>query len=146
MNSKIIKLEHEISNLIQKDNGNTVHFEYVQTLESPANTKLLSQFKEPNIEEIVSAYTVNHTTQEQFLLKSVQALSKEAALEIILEYVRKQKELGPFTVIWAKRDSGSHTNTSYFYCHDIMDALTNFFKGKEVKDYIIHEVKSNPIS
>ncbi len=142
----VLKLEMEITNLIQKDNGNAVHFEYVKTLDSANNKLLLKEFKEPNVEHVVMAFTTNKNTQEQFLLKSVQALSIEEALKTILDYVRRQHEFGTFTITWSKRGSSGTTNRSDFYCHDIVDAIGKFFTGKDVKDYIIYEVKSNPIS
>lgn len=127
MENKILQLEHEIQSLIFKDNGCTVHFEY-----SVGNCD-------------VSVYTTNPQTKEIFLLKETNKVYlKEDGLKDILKYVKTQKELDSFTVIWIKKDEGTPVKqTSYFYCHDIQDAINKFFIGKDVKDYIIYEVKMN---
>ncbi len=130
MNNKILQLEHDISSFISKDNGATVHFEYS---------------KDSFISETASAYTVNTDTKEVFLLKTVRTNSKELALEEILEYVKNQKSMNSFTVVWAKIPV-SKMETSYFYCHDVTDVIKKFFAKKNLADYIIYEIKLNPIS
>lgn len=130
MNNKILQLEHDISSFISKDNGATVHFEYS---------------KDSFASETASAYTVNPETKEVFLLKTVRTNSKELALEEILEYVKNQKSMNSFTVIWKKIPS-EKTETSYFYCHDVTDVIKKFFAKKNLADYIVYEIKLNPIS
>jgi hypothetical protein len=53
-----------------------------------------------------------------------------------------------FTVNWSKKENGTlgSYNTSYFYCHDITEVISKFFAGKSVRDYVIYEIKLNPIS
>lgn len=130
MDNKILQLEHDISSFINKDNGATVHFEY--NVESFASIT-------------VSAYTISPNSKEIFLLKTVRTNTKELALEEILEYVKNQKGLNSFTVIWAKKP-GINSQTSYFYCHDVVDVVKKFFAKKELSDYIIYEIKLNPIA
>ena len=130
MNDRIIKLEHDIASFINKDNGATVHFEYATS---------------PSINEQVSAFTVNATTKEPFLLKWASGKTKEEALESVLSYVKEQKGLSSFTVIWKKIDVNK-TETSYFYCHDVRDVIDKFFTKKDSADYIIYEIKMNPIA
>jgi hypothetical protein len=130
MNDKIIKLEHDIASFINKDNGATVHFEYATS---------------PSINEQVSAYTINATTKEPFLLKWASGKTKEEALEIVLAYIKEQKGMNSFTVVWTKIGINK-TETSYFYCHDILDVVSKFFNKKDSADYVIYEIKMNPIS
>jgi hypothetical protein len=140
MDNKIIQLEHDISSFITKDNGATVHFEY----------EVLSLFKEASpikssATVTVLAYTVNPSNKEIFLLKSATSQTKEGALEEILEYVKSQKGMSSFTVKWSK--SGiSKMETSYFYCHDVTDVVKKFFAKKNLADYIVYEIKLNPIA
>lgn len=130
MENKILQLEHEISSFINKDNNATVHFEY--HVESFASVT-------------ASAFTLNSTSKEIFLLKTVRTQSKELALEEILEYVKKQKGLNSFTVRWAKAGT-IQIETSHFYCHDVTDVIKKFFAKKDVVDYVIYEIKLNPIA
>jgi hypothetical protein len=138
LNKNVIELEHKISSSIRSDNGCYVHFDY---------TPLSS------IRITVSATTYNPVSKETFLLKS---FIGEGEMEIgvcdglskILKYVEThKKENHSFTIVWSKKREypGSKT-TSYFYCNDITDAIDKFFSGKEKEDYIIFEVKLNPIS
>lgn len=129
MNDNILKLEHDIASFINKDNGATVHFDYGISQEV----------------FVVSAFTVNPETKETFLLKKAINIRKELALEEILEYVKAQKGLSNFTVIWAKAGT-TKMETSYFYCHDVVDVIKKFFEKKEVVDYVIYEIKLNPIA
>ncbi len=130
MENKVLQLEHEISSFINKDNNATVHFEY--RVESFASVT-------------ASAFTLNSTSKEVFLLKTVRTQSKELALEEILEYVKNQKGLNSFTVKWAKAGT-IQIETSYFYCHDVTDVIKKFFAKKDVVDYVIYEIKLNPIA
>ena len=130
MENTILQLEHDIASFINKDNGATVHFEY--HVESFASVT-------------VSAFTINPNNKEVFLLKTVRTQSKELALEEILEYVKNQKGLNSFTVTWAKRP-GVPVQTSYFYCHDVTDVVKKFFAKKELSDYVVYEIKLNPIA
>jgi len=130
MDNKIIQLEHDISSFINKDNGATVHFEY--SVESFASVT-------------ASAFTINPNNKEAFLLKTVRTQSKELALEEILEYVKNQKGMSSFTVLWSK-NRGEGMQTSYFYCHDVADVVKKFFAKKELSEYTVYEIKLNPIS
>jgi len=129
MDDIVIKLEHDIASFISKDNGATVHFNY----------------KTDSNGWVVYAFTVNAESKEVFLLKSAKNFVKKDALEEILEYVKTQKGLNPFTVIWAKAGS-TKTETSYFHCHDVVDVVKKFFEKKEVANYVVYSIKLNPSS
>ncbi len=133
MNNEILALEHKISTKIFTDNGCSTHFKYEAGK--------------------VSAYTFNPKTNESFLLKS--AMGKKSmsdALQEIVDYLETQKDSASYTVVWAKKDlsrsdvGGGTKQSSYFYCHHVLEAINRFFEGKEVLDYIIYEVKLNPIA
>ncbi len=130
MEETIISLEHEIAAFIIKDNGATAHFKY-------------EEFKD-NFK--VSAYTVNNSNKEMFLLKSTEAFSCQEALADILTYVKSLKGMSSFTVKWNKTVSDLPVQTSYFYCHDITDVVNKFFSDKNIVDYVVYEIKLNPLS
>lgn len=138
MDRTIVKLEHDISTFINKDNGATVHFEYEYGwIESKSETHIEAH--------TANVYTHNIKTGETFLLKSSYSITKEKALEQILEYVKTMHGLSSFTVKW-KKAGDNDVYTSYFYCHDVTDVVKKFFTGKDVIDYIIYEIKLNPLS
>jgi len=133
MEETLINLEHEIAAFITKDNGATVHFKYEET---------------HNHKHRVSAYTVNNSNKEMFLLKSVETYLPKDALDDILTYVKSLKGMSSFTVKWNKNlcPSDLPIQTSYFYCHDITDVVNKFFSDKNIADYVVYEIKLNPIS
>lgn len=136
MENKVIQLENEIRHIIHSDNGCEVDFEY--------KTENIGFYDATQL----SVYTFNPITKEYFLLIKSKGSNKENAkeecLEDVLEYIKTQKELDSFTITWNKKDSNELTKqTSYFYCYDIQDAINKFFTGKNVKNYIIYEVKMN---
>lgn len=139
----IFKLEHDIASFIGTDNGCTVHFNY--NAEYIHGSRELPGWK-------VDAYTVNPKSEETFLLKSESEKTKEKALKKILEYLKKQKGESPFSVMWVKKGDSKdenltkHINVSHFYCHDILGVVERFFNGKNPEDYVIYEIKLNPIA
>jgi hypothetical protein len=144
MDKTILNLEHQIGAFIGSDNKSncTVHFAYKEDYLEKGNIG-----KNPNTEWTATVQTFNPITEENFLLRSETAPTKEKSLKKILEYLKKQKGESPFTVKWMKKGENSiKQNESHFYCHDILDVVENFFHGKNPEDYIVHEIKLNPIS
>lgn len=143
MDKLVLNFEHQIASFLASDNksGCTVHFDYTEAYLDPKNIG-----KNPTTEWTAIAHTFNPTTEETFLLKEEKAYTKEKALKKILEYLKQQKGESPFSVSWTKKGEGSKTNTSHFYCHDIKDVVEKFFHGKNSEDYIVYEIKLNPIA
>jgi len=142
MDKAILKLEHDVATFITSDSGCTVHFEYTADLADKGSYKKVG----PECDITVSAITVNPKSEETFLLRKETASTKEKALKKLLDYVKSQKGLNSFTVIWMKRGDVINRNTSYFYCHDVLDVVEKFFYGKNSVDYIVFEIKLNPIA
>ena len=127
MDCKIIELEDQIANLVHKDNGRTVHFEYSEG-------------------SLVTAYTYNHEIRETFLLTRAIGFSYNEALEKILEYVQSnQKNYNSYTIQWSRKGRPER-NVSYFYCQDVIEVINKFFEGKDKNLYIVYEIKINPES
>jgi hypothetical protein len=149
MQKQILSLEDKITRLIKPENK-TIHFDY-KWIDPPSS--ILGQLADISFEMTkiakVSAYTFNPNTGETFLLKEESSKTPLEALQKICDYVESNKEnMDSFTVNWSKKENGTlgSYNTSYFYCHDITEVISKFFAGKSVKDYVIYEIKLNPIS
>ncbi len=140
MQTNILSLEDKITRLIKAENK-TVHFDYeAETITTDDSVEYIAK---------VSAYTFNANTGETFLLKSEKGESSLEALQKIYNYVESNKEtMSSFTVHWTKLENGKlgSYNTSYFYCHDITEVISKFFAGKSIKDYVIYDIKLNPIA
>ena len=147
---EIMTIEDKIAKLIQKE-GNTIHFEkeWIEPTFSGSIGQLAHLSFEYKQRAKVSAFTLNSITQETFLLKEVIGETHLECLTKILEYVEHTKEtMNSFTIHWSKKENGGlgSYNTSYFYCHHILEAMDKFFLNKDVRDYVIYDVKLNPIS
>lgn len=132
--SKMIDLEDRISKVVFNDNKRSVRFDY----------KSLDQVSKKE----VFAYTHNTDNGETFILKVVTCDTFESGLMEILKYVENHKKtMSSFTVNWSKKGEGVYKpEVSYFYCEDMVEVMSKFFNGKDRSDYIIYEVKLNPIS
>lgn len=139
-------IEKEIKEILNQD-GKTVIFQsdWINIPTSVGNlVDIRGNFQQLRIE----AYTTNKTTNERFLLKSAVGDNPEECLTKILDFVKKSNPYSTFTVNWAKIEEGriGNTNTSFFYCHDMVEVINKFFTGKSTKDYVIFDIKLNPIS
>lgn len=125
-------LELKISSLLAAD-GKTVTFKY------EANNDKLQ----------VAAFTKNNVSKEEFLLKVAIADTYIECLDKILQYIDKTaNSISTFTVTWCRKENGqlNETHISYFSCHDVVEVTDKFFTGKSVNDYVIYEIKLNPIA
>lgn len=145
----IRELEKQIKDILTQD-GKDVSFQY-DWIDIPSRVgNLLDNrgnfiFKQAE----VVAFTTNKTTGEKFLLKSSLGETHAEALQKILDFVNKSKNtFQTFTVHWTKIENGNlgSYNTSFFYCHDMLEVVNKFFVGKSPKDYVIYDIKLNPIS
>ena len=137
------KIIEEKIKLIIEEEGNKVSFKY-DWINPPSSI----QFEYKMLAE-VKAFTHNTQTGETFLLKSVSADTHIQCLVKILEYLEHtKKSMNTYTVNWSRVENGSlgTYNTSYFYCHDVIEVVNKFFSGKNIRDYIIYEIKLNQLS
>jgi hypothetical protein len=136
METTILKedLEKQIIDLIEKDNSNRCDVEFVY---APGNHNGIDLF----------VITHNPIHKTAFLFSKDWGLTEENALENLikeLHHPNKKKEEFTFTVTWEK--VGSTTQNSYFSGTDMYDVLDKFYHGKNPKEYVIFNVKLNPIS
>lgn len=126
-----LKIKNEILNIVKNDNGCYVSFDY----------------KSEGDKQIVRAFTVNPNRGNiPFLLKEAIGNTEEQALKQILNYLKLKHEMSSFTIMWNESGSKEPIKKSYFYCHDALEAIQKFFVDKNVVDFIIYEVRLNPIS
>ena len=128
---KKIEWENKIISLINQDNSSscTVHFEY-----------------DDGPFQGVQVITYNPLREVKFLLTEGAGLDEVEALEHDYEKIQKLKEIeNSYTVVWENKNKGK-TETSYFLGKDIYDVLNKFYFKKVKHDYVIFEVKLNPIS
>lgn len=145
------KIIEEKIKLIIEEEGNTVSFKYDWI---PPPSSHIGQLVDNtnggyNMRAEVKSFTHNSQTGETFLLKVVSADTHIQCLIKILEYLEHtKKNMNTFTVNWSRIENGvvGSYNTSYFYCHDVIEVVNKFFTGKNVRDYIIYDMKLNPIS
>lgn len=127
MDSHIIELEDRIANIIQKDNGRTIHFEY-------------------NDGDCITTWTYNHKNKETFLLTKQKGKNYIECLHKILNFVEtNEKVYNSYTVIWSRKGRTERV-TSYFRCTDVVEVTNKFFEGKDKNLYHVYEIKMNPIS
>lgn len=135
---------------ILKADGKSVTFDFKAVWPSGGKIGELADHGEfPRQLAQVTAFTINNKTKEKFLLKIVVADNNIEAIQKILEYVEKSiTSTSSFTVRWCKKENGQlgDSNLSYFYCHDALEVVKKFFEGKSVNDYVIYEIKLNPIA
>lgn len=130
METEKVKLENQISRIIEEDNNCSTHFEY--------------NFVDGKTEIAIITYNPIH--HEQFVLKKETAPSAESALQKVLEYLENSRKYqNTYTLVWLKKGE-SKTRTSYFSGSDMKDVLDKFYHNKESEDYIIYEIKLNPES
>lgn len=143
------ELENQITQLLESD-GKTVSFKYDWVDIPTKNIGQLSNIRNQEFQKAeVAAFTKNKTTGETFLLKSTIGDTHTECLQKILDFLNKANQtMSVFTVHWAKKENGQlgPYNTSYFTCHDIVEVVNKFFAGKSVKDYVIYDIKLNPIA
>jgi len=130
METEKVKLENQISRIIEEDNNCSTHFEY-QNMDGKTEITII---------------TYNPIHHEQFVLKKEVAPTAERALQKVLEYLEtSRKYQNTYTLFWLKKGE-SKTRTSYFSGSDMKDVLDKFYHNKDSEDYIIYEIKLNPES
>jgi len=126
MEKKKIELESRISEIIKMDNKCHAHFEY-----NKSN---------------ITITTFNPIKNETFLLLNIPCSNEVEGLEKALIWVKEHsREEVSHTVIWTKRGEAS-TYKSYFYASNMRKVIDKFYHDKNELDYIIYEIKVNPIS
>lgn len=133
-NKKVMALESEIQSRIFKDNSRTVHFEYNRVSNRENKLQLV-------------ATTYNSENGESFVLKTILGQTEEDCLEQLLTYLAIfKKDPMTYTVTWRKKGENMPSQTSYFYCNDLIELGEKFYHGKVREEYIVEEAKLSPIS
>ena len=127
------ELEKNIIKFIQTDNINRCVVEFVY---APGNSNGVDLF----------VITNNPVHGNPFLFSKSWGVTEEQALKNLifsLEHPSKKEE-STYTVTWEK--VGGTTQNSHFSGNDIFEVLKKFYHEKNPKEYIIFNIKLNPIS
>ncbi len=132
-----IILESEISDFIKRDNGCITHFDYNRSNENSLKS--------------IRVTTYNPKKQETFLLIEIPCKDEDMIIESLKQISSWVKTHSisdqefSHTILWGKRGE-PQTYKSYFYSTNARKALDKFFYDKSELEYIIYQVKLNPIS
>lgn len=141
-----IALEWQIMEIIKNDNANTVHFDW-----SYSNDNL-----------VLTTRTYNQIHKISFIMckKSMPIYAPDSKIKLLeqtLEYLKINiplKSVNTYTVHWAKKtndptkedyNSTPIIHTSYFCGVDMLDVCNKFYDGKISHDFIVYEIKLNPL-
>lgn len=131
-----MKMEVKISEKVRKDNGCEVRFEYDE-YGTPGHLYPIQ----------VTARTFNPKTGEIFVLTTATGDNERICLETIDKYIDTIKESeSTFTVEWARKGDNALKHKSYFACIDVREVCDKFFCDKKKEEYIVYEIKMNPIA
>ena len=138
-----IEIENSIAEIIKNDNGCETSFEYEKV-----PTIIHGDFGDNVVDrEEVKAITLNPKTNESFLMFKTYGNTEIEALSIMLEYVTLHKTVYySHTITWRNVNKSETTNTSYFYGKNALEALEKFYHGKNPNDYMVFNVKLNPMA
>ena len=125
------RLEYKINEIVQKDNGCTVHFDYKEITNG---YKLIS-----------STYNPHHDTS--FLLWEDTADTKIHVLENLINYIKN--EIPPsntltYKIKWTNNKGKSFE--SYFNGKTVNEIVNKFFHDKNPHDYVMYEMTLMPMS
>ncbi len=129
---KIISLESQIQEEINKETKRHVSFRYVE----PSTVKV---------------FTHNMSIRETFLLGTFNGGDTIIdALGVALDYIKNHKNSGSvYTVEFIRRGEvlpdGKKSHKSYFYGNP-MDALSKFYEGKDPDNYVVYSITLNPVA
>ncbi len=130
-----IRLESQIQQLLQKDNGVTAHFDYKINMNSKKNTVELNLL------------TFNPIHDDYMLLRKVSASSAIECLENMHRYILKdkaRKNENSYTITWKQKDSDEE-HQSYFRGTSKKEVMNKFLHEKKAEGYEF-SIKLNPIT
>lgn len=135
MTKEKLALESEIASMVKDDNGCETHFEYQEIQRGTEDNNF-----------IVKAITYNPLTEVSFLMCRVKAPNEISGLKVILDYVKNHRStVYTHTITWSNKRNFTPI-TSYFYGKDALEALEKFYHGKNREDYLVFNVKLNPVA
>lgn len=130
-----IRLQHQIMELLRRDNGVSCHFDYhVNPVSDEETVKL-------------NLLTYNPRHNEYMLFHSEKGKSSVDCLYKMLAFInenRKQTQLYSFTIRWRTKPDGPWV-MSYFRAADERGAELKFLHEKNAADYE-YQIEKNPIS
>lgn len=129
-----LRLQHEIYNVLNQDNGVSSHFDYHVNIMSDDETIKLNLL------------TYNERHNEYMLFHTVLGTSSLNCLEKMLAYIHqiKQYKKNSYTISWQKEGDAS-TYKSYFMASNEEEAIEKFLHEKDKNEYT-YTISLNPVS
>jgi hypothetical protein len=130
-----IRLESQIQQLLQKDNGVTAHFDY----------KINMNSKKRTIE--LNLLTFNPVYDDYMLLRKESGSSAIECLDQMRRYLIKkevQKNENSYTITWQQKGL-DESHKSYFRGTSEKEVMNKFLHEKKADDYEF-SIKLNPIT
>ena len=129
-----LRLQHEIYNVLNQDNGVSSHFDYHVNLMSDDETIKLNLL------------TYNERHDEYMLFHTVLGTSSLNCLDKMLKYIRqiKQSKQNSYTISWQK-DGDPSSYKSYFMASNEKEAIAKFLHEKNEEEYT-YTISLNPVS
>ncbi len=130
-----IRLQHQIMEILRKDNGVRCHFDYhVNPVSEDETVKLNLLTYNPKHNE----YMLLHCTTGK---SSIDCLNK---MIVEINALQDQSQFYSFTIKWTKKSDGI-LHVSYFRATDERSAELKFLHEKNASDYT-YTIEKNPIS
>lgn len=130
-----IRLQHQIMEMLRKDNGVSCHFDYhVNPVSEDETVKL-------------NLLTYNTKHNEYMLLHATPGKSSIDCLEkmiVEINALQHQAQFYSFTIKWTKKSDGI-LHISYFRATSETNAESKFLHEKNPNDYT-YSIEKNPIS
>ncbi len=130
-----IKLQHQIGELLLKDNGVSCHFDY--------HVNLLSDYETIKL----NVLTYNQRHNEYMLLHTVKGTSSIDCLSKTLTFLNQKDHRAKqrsFSVVW-KKQGDTDNYTSYFQAIDEEEVTRKFLHEKNPDEYTF-DITENPVS
>jgi hypothetical protein len=129
-----LRLQHEIYNVLNQDNGVSSHFDYHVNLMSDDETIKLNLL------------TYNKRHDEYMLFHTVLGTSSLDCLTKMLAYIHqiKKTKQNSYTISWQKEGDPSNYQ-SYFMAASEEEAITKFLHEKNPDEYS-YSISLNPVS
>ncbi|MFT4521782.1 MAG: hypothetical protein ACI8ZN_000720 [Bacteroidia bacterium] len=130
-----IKLQHEIAEILRKDNGVSCHFDFHVNMLSGGQTIKLN----------LLTYNVKHN--EYMLLRTTLGPNSIQCLESMLVFIKsndQQKQEYSYTITWS-RAGEKEEYVSYFWGTSEEEVMAKFLHEKKASNFT-YSVQQNPLA
>lgn len=145
--NNVYKLEHTLNTLIFSDNKCSVHFDYSKNKDGTKYKLKIYTFNPTHNTFFLFYKTSTNIVQESSMIQKdnhYKTILLNSAIDYLKQNTVPKTQLN-YTIIWSHNEINKK-NVSYFVGATIKDIVDKFFVGKNHHDYVIYEIKLNPVS